>query len=57
MVDLKKARSFMRVPADVMKAVGIKEATLPNGKSGHVKTKAVIQSYDAATKTLIIKLT
>lgn len=48
--------SFMRIPADVMEALCIKKATLPNGKTGRVKTKVILQSYDAATKTLIIKL-
>jgi hypothetical protein len=48
--------SFMRIPADVMEALCIKKATLPNGKAGHEKTKVTLQSYDAATKLLTIKL-
>lgn len=48
--------AFMRVPAKVMTAIGIKAAKLPNGKDGFKATKVTLEAFNAATGVLTVKL-
>lgn len=50
------AYGFLRVHAKVLQAIGVKSATRADGKAIHQITPAVITGYDAASKTLTIKL-
>lgn len=50
------AYEFLRIPAKVMEALGIKSTTRSDGKVIHAITKATIVSYDAQTRVLTVKL-
>jgi len=50
------AYAFLRVPAAVMEAIGVKGAKRADGKDVFAITPAVITGYDAKTRTLTIQL-